>query len=184
MKPSMNIPDLPVPRWVISDTHLGHANILTYCPWRQTWAGDVHQHDDVLIDAWNRVVGPEDWVLHLGDVAFGHHDQVADYRKRLNGRICVVLGNHDRTRSSMLAAGFDIAVTSGEIRLGDDRWVCRHDPSKITPETAAGAKRVLHGHHHGDNHRGSLPKHLIGLAVDCGVDALRSVAPVLWDHVR
>jgi len=184
MKPAAVVTDLPVPRWVISDTHLGHANILTYCPWRQTWATDVHHHDAVLVDAWNSVVGPEDWVLHLGDVALGHFDQVAAYRKRLQGRICLVLGNHDRTRTSMQSAGFDVVVPGGEIRIGSDRWVCQHDPAKVSPEMSAGARRVLHGHCHGDSHRGSLPEHLRELAIDCGVDALRSVAPVPWDQVR
>jgi calcineurin-like phosphoesterase family protein len=122
--------------------------------------------------------------LHLGDVALGHFDQVAAYRKRLQGRICLVLGNHDRTRTSMRTAGFDVVVPGGEICIGSDRWVCRHDPAKITPEMAAGARRVLHGHCHGNSHRGSLPEHLRELAIDCGVDALRSVAPVPWDQVR
>jgi hypothetical protein len=84
----------------------------------------------------------------------------------------------------MRTAGFDVVVPGGEICIGSDRWVCRHDPAKITPEMAAGARRVLHGHCHGDSHRGSLPEHLRELAIDCGVDALRSVAPVPWDQVR
>lgn len=183
MKPPP-VAELPVPRWVISDTHLGHANILTYCQWRQTWASDVDQHDSALIDAWNQVVGPDDWVLHLGDVALGNFDQVAAYRKRLQGRICLVSGNHDRSRTSMMKAGFDLVVPEGEIRIGGDRWVCRHDPALVSANAAAGARRVLHGHHHGDDHRGSLPEHLQQVAVDCGVDALRSVAPVPWSRVQ
>ncbi|MCK6487962.1 MAG: hypothetical protein L6R48_06485 [Planctomycetes bacterium] len=181
---SVPIADLPIPRWVISDTHLGHSNILTYCPGRQTWAGDVHYHDAALIDGWNSVVGPEDWVLHLSDVAFGHFDQVSSYRKRLQGWICLVLGNHHWTRTSMHAAGFDVVVPGGEIRIGGDRWVCRYNPAEMTPEMVAGARRVLHGHCHSDSHRGTLPEHLRELAIDCGVDALRSVAPVPWDQIR
>lgn len=177
------LPILPTPRWVISDTHLGHANILAYCPWRQTWATDIQQHDAALIDAWNSVVGPEDWVLHLGDVALGRREAVAAYRRRLLGRICVVLGNHDRSRAVMLAAGFDMAVSGGEIHIDGRRWVCRHDPAQVTPNMAAGARRVLHGHCHGDGHRGALPTYLQRLAIDCGVDALQSRAPVPWERV-
>lgn len=175
---------LPVPQWVISDTHLGHANILTYCPWRQTWAKDVQQHDAVLINAWNQVVGLDDWVLHLGDVALGSKERVAAFRSRLMGHICLILGNHDRTRTSMLQAGFERVESAGEIRIGGDRWVCCHDPALVTPDMAAGARRVLHGHCHGNLHRGSLPGHLRDFAIDCGIDALRSVAPAPWQQVK
>ncbi len=175
---------LPVPRWVTSDTHLGHAKILDYCPWRRTWAADIKAHDESIIAAWNRVVGAQDWVLHLGDVAFGSAGQIWAYRRRLNGRICVVLGNHDRTRTSMLGAGFDVVVGAGVIIADGSRWICRHDPALVSAEDALGATRLLHGHHHGDTHRGQVPAHLCDLARDCGIDALRSPGPVAWDSVR
>jgi hypothetical protein len=55
--------DIPIPRWVVSDTHFGHENILTYCPWRKTWASSLHDHDSALIAAWRERVQPTDWVL-------------------------------------------------------------------------------------------------------------------------
>lgn len=52
--------------------------------------------DETLISNWNAVVGPEDEVFHLGDVALGDKDRWVDIFKRLNGRKTLVIGNHDR----------------------------------------------------------------------------------------
>lgn len=58
-------------RFIISDTHFGHANIIDYCnrPFR-----DVFDMDETLIRNWNEVVGKDDLVYHLGDFAF-HKDK-------------------------------------------------------------------------------------------------------------
>ncbi len=79
-----------------SDHHFGHKKILEFEPIRQAimdergWTGT---HDDFMIDHWNKTVGPDDLVLHLGDLAFKGLD---DYLPKLNGTILLVLGNHDR----------------------------------------------------------------------------------------
>jgi calcineurin-like phosphoesterase family protein len=174
---------LPVPRWVIADTHIGHANILTYSPWRQDWARDLRQHDERIIDAWNHTVGPDDWVLHLGDFALGTPERILAVRRRLLGRICLVRGNHDRFSVPAEDLGFDMAVSAGEIRTDTGHWLCVHDPARIASEQVFGTIMVLHGHLHGNTHRGPLPKHLRGRAIDCGVDAVRRLAPVPWSDI-
>ena len=80
-------------RFFTSDTHFGHANIIKYCdrPFR-----DVPHMNEVLIENWNRVVGPDDEVFHLGDVALGPWDQWDGLLSRLNGFKTLVIGNHDR----------------------------------------------------------------------------------------
>lgn len=80
-------------RFFTSDTHFGHANIIKYCnrPFK-----DYEHMDEVLIQNWNSVIGPEDEVFHLGDVALGPWERWDNILPRLNGWKVLVIGNHDR----------------------------------------------------------------------------------------
>lgn len=74
----------------ISDTHFGHSNIIKFCnrPFK-----DVHHMNQTLTANWNAAVGPDDTVYHLGDFSMG---QPVKYRERLNGKIILIKGNHDK----------------------------------------------------------------------------------------
>jgi calcineurin-like phosphoesterase family protein len=62
--------------------------------------------DEAIIANWNRVVDDEDLVLCLGDFCFGTKDNIPYYTRRLRGRKILIKGNHDRSRSLYLDAGF------------------------------------------------------------------------------
>lgn len=49
--------------------------------------------NETLISNWNSVVGPKDIIFHLGDLT-SEWTKILD---RLNGKICLILGNHDLT---------------------------------------------------------------------------------------
>lgn len=83
-----------------SDTHLGHANIIKYC---NRPFDNVQEMDRVIIENWNSVVSQDDWVYHLGDFSMG--DPI-HYARQLNGRIILLLGNHDHNRLSALYKAF------------------------------------------------------------------------------
>jgi len=55
--------------------------------------------DETLITNWNEVVGPEDKVYHLGDIVFSKEDtdSALSLLERLNGKIFLIKGNHDRS---------------------------------------------------------------------------------------
>ena len=76
-----------------SDTHFSHSNIIRFChrPFK-----DVNEMNESLIANWNRVVRPEDTVFHLGDFCLGGSDEWNKILNRLNGKIYLILGNHDR----------------------------------------------------------------------------------------
>ena len=79
--------------FVISDTHFGHTNIIKYIDRPFT---DVKQMDDTMIERWNSVVGPDDWVWHLGDFAFTKDkDECRLLFDKLNGHKALIVGNHD-----------------------------------------------------------------------------------------
>lgn len=80
-------------RYIISDTHFGHDNIIEYT---QRPFSSVEEMNSELVERWNEVVDEEDTVIHLGDVR--HHPDPHDesyWFEQLNGNILLVKGNHD-----------------------------------------------------------------------------------------
>lgn len=80
--------------WIVSDTHFHHFNINKYEPSRleaMSKAG-FDDPDEFLIHQWNSVVKSGDLVLHLGDFSTKKGFEVIH---NLNGRIILILGNHD-----------------------------------------------------------------------------------------
>lgn len=78
--------------FVISDLHLGHANIIKLCkrPFK-----NVEEMNKAIIDNWNSVVGEDDLVYVLGDFSFKGME-ATHYLNQLNGKIVLIKGNHDR----------------------------------------------------------------------------------------
>lgn len=87
--------------FVTSDTHFLHKNMLKINPETRPW-GSVEEMTEQLIERWNAVVGRTDTVYHLGDIAMGSKKKIPDILSRLNGRVHLILGNHDK-----MFAGFD-----------------------------------------------------------------------------
>lgn len=75
----------------ISDLHFGHAKVLEFSPNR--FGSCIEEHDEWLVDNWNRTVGKKDTVWVLGDVAFGQHGM--KHLSRLKGFKKLIMGNHD-----------------------------------------------------------------------------------------
>lgn len=88
--------------YVISDTHFGHANILTFTDERGKIFRDFHHVEEMnekMVENWNRVVTPQDIIYHLGDVYFRDGHKVLP---RLNGKKRLILGNHDDGKDPIL----------------------------------------------------------------------------------
>lgn len=81
------------PFYVVSDTHWFHANIVKFCN------RDMN-HNNIMVQRWNEVVGPDDVILHLGDVFLWRGDGAARYMSEvmpvLNGKKYLIRGNHDK----------------------------------------------------------------------------------------
>ncbi len=107
-----------------SDTHFGHANILTYC---KRPFSSVEEMNEALIKKWNAVVGPGDTVYLLGDFSMGPKENVF-IRKRLNGKVILVKGNHDKKDALLKEAGFDEIHRRLEIELDGYKLYLAHIP--------------------------------------------------------
>jgi calcineurin-like phosphoesterase family protein len=80
-------------RFFTSDNHFGHANIIDFC--NRPFKSVGHMQAE-MVTRWNAVVGPDDEVWHLGDFAMGRIDETLPIAGALNGRINLLVGNHDR----------------------------------------------------------------------------------------
>jgi calcineurin-like phosphoesterase family protein len=108
-----------------SDLHFGHENIIKYCgrPW-----SNVQEMNEALITNWNSRVQPGDTVYLLGDFAMGQKSNIL-FRKRLNGKIILIRGNHDRKPSVMRdEAGFDEVHDNLLIQLSGLKLYLAHIP--------------------------------------------------------
>lgn len=131
--------------YVISDTHFGHANILTFIGENgrrvRPEFDDVAAMDEAMVERWNARVRPQDHVYHLGDVAMRRPDLAIV--KRLNGHKRLVRGNHDVYQTKdYLAVGFK--EIHGTRVLAN--MVLTHIP--IHPGSLARFKGNVHGHIH------------------------------------
>jgi calcineurin-like phosphoesterase family protein len=135
-------PSRPGAVFVMSDLHLGHANIIRYCS-RPFLFPDVAGMDCDLIRNWNNTVTPGDRVFYLGDLRYGRDARPApESRMELHGDIVFVKGNHDS--DDIPAKPFASAEYRGI------RFLFVHDPADA-PEGFEGW--VVHGHHHNNDLR-------------------------------
>lgn len=83
-------------KWITSDLHFGHANIMKFCPVTRYGFTDVADMREKMIAEWNKSVAPEDETFILGDFAFLPAKDAVEILRRLNGSKILIEGNHDR----------------------------------------------------------------------------------------
>jgi len=128
--------------FLISDLHLGHANIIRYCS-RPFLVSDVAEMDHVLIDNWNFSISTESRVFYLGDLRYGEQAlSTKVYRQKLNGNITFIRGNHDDVELG--------AVPSSTLNYKKWQFLLVHDPADIPPDFDGW---TIHGHHHNNDLR-------------------------------
>lgn len=133
-------------RYIISDPHWGHEGI-RFIPVRKEVCGNMtpEEHDEFLVDNWNRVVTKRDTVYLLGDIGWDKKGYVgAAIIPRLKGRIEVVGGNHD---TAEILQYFDKVHGVIVKTINGQRCVLTHIP--IHPQEMWWDYN-LHGHLHGN----------------------------------
>lgn len=86
----------------IADTHFGHQAVIRFEAEHRPFE-TIREHDLALIERWNAKIGKKDVVWHLGDVAWTE-DALYECLPQLNGRIKIVLGNHDTFKAELYLA--------------------------------------------------------------------------------
>jgi calcineurin-like phosphoesterase family protein len=154
---------LSLPFFVISDTHFFHENIVKFCgrdgqilkllgPKPDTKLID---HNEYMVKQWNSVVGPEDVILHLGDVFMSYRSSDARYMAeimpRLNGKKYLIMGNHDSSRIDYSALGYEV-IKPFEMEYRGWKVSFDHypmDPGVLGPK---GTHLRVHGHIHNNGY--------------------------------
>lgn len=180
--------------WFTSDTHYNHKNIVRgTSTWDKFEEGSSHQscrdfdtlekHNSVLVDNFNALVKPEDTLWHLGDVAFGGHQNIKTFMDRLNCKnVHLIFGNHDQhiePLDSIYRPLFASCQYYKELSFGGS-------PNKVKFILFHFAQRVWNKGHHGAIHlyghsHGTLPG--VGKSMDVGVDT-NDYKPYHLDTIR
>lgn len=157
--------------WFTSDLHWGHKNIVKYT--RRGEETTIEDHDQWLIDLWNRTVGPGDRVYHLGDFSWHWNSARLDpLLDQLHGEKIMVLGNHDR------ASALNAAVRSGRVARVADQLVINlpgGTPAHLFHFPIASWNGQSHGsiHLHGHSHGGySAPGRIMDVGLDNSLNLL------------
>lgn len=117
--------------YAIADLHFGHEKIAVLRGF-----ASAAEHDDALVEAWNRIVHKRDVVYVLGDVF--RVDRVPE----LHGIKKLALGNHDTRPVSVYAALFSKVSACFDF----DGCLLTHIP--VHPSQFARWPLNVHGHTH------------------------------------
>lgn len=143
----------------ISDFHIGHKNVIRYDG--RPFA-DIDEMHTELIKNWNSVIGENDIVYYLGDLAFCRDEITKWFIYSLKGKINFILGNHDKMNHIVKFGRFDQIYEYGtEVFIKDDELksargsngyqqiVLSHYPI-LSWNRAHYSSYHLHGHSHGN----------------------------------
>jgi calcineurin-like phosphoesterase family protein len=147
------------------DTHFGHKTMLKYGRSFTT----VEEMDEALIANWNAVVPADGTVIHLGDFSFRNRAETKAIIARLNGRIELIRGNHDRDNM------FEREDDYREIRVGGQKIILCHYAFESWNQMHYGSWH-LHGHSHGNLRR-------FGKRLDVGVDC-HNLSPIPYSKAE
>lgn len=165
--------------FIISDTHWGHANSLTFkksdgSPLRDFVC--AQEMDEHMVQRWNSVVRPEDKVIHLGDVVI--NKKYLEILRRLNGKKKLIMGNHDI---------FDMKYyTEHFYEMKAYRVFDKHIMSHVPVHKSSIGRFVanVHGHTHSEKvllEDGTVDPHYISMCVE---QPHVNYTPVPWYRVK
>lgn len=167
-----------------SDTHFNHTNIISYC---QRPFKNVDEMNERIIANWNEVVGENDIIFHLGDFCLGGAAEWTRLLERLNGKIYLIMGNHDRKNiRQVFMDRFEHVAMQMHIEVGKQRIYLNHYPFLCFE---GGYKDVwqLFGHVHTRKTNTGIDagrlKYLYPTQYDVGVDN-NNFAPVSFVQVK
>lgn len=168
----------------VADTHFGHRNILKYC---NRPFSNIEEMNEAIINNWNRVVNEDDVVFHLGDFSVGGAAEWTSLLDRLNGRIFLVLGNHDMNNVDQgFMKRFEEVSMQMLISVGKQRIYLNHYPFLCYGGSYRGTWQ-LYGHLHTSSNPSGKDSSRISMMFptqyDVGIDN-NKYTPVSFEDVE
>ena len=142
--------------FLTSDQHFFHGNIIKYCnrPWNSgkdsdgniiVTQKDIEEMNEEMIMRWNSVVPNDGIVYHLGDIALGDRNKIKEILPLLNGKINLIMGNHDtKSVEFYYECGFN-RVYDHPILL-KDFFILSHEPISFLNKNSCFGN--IYGHVH------------------------------------
>jgi calcineurin-like phosphoesterase family protein len=161
--------------YFVSDNHYFHKNIQKFCP--DTRKGkDVSEMNEMMIDAHNERVRPNDTVYFLGDFSFGQAQETKSVIRRLNGQKHLILGNHDKVirGDKSIQDMFETVQDYKTISIEKIKIVMFHYPMREWESMHYGAYHLF-GHVHGN-----LVNKPHGRSMDVGIDTRPTADMAPW----
>lgn len=132
---------------------------------------------------WNEKVGKDDMVYLLGDFGLMSASKLRPILEGLNGRICLIKGNHESAaeacadRFEWIKDYYELSVPDAEAHKGQRFIVLFHYAMRVWNASHFGSWH-LYGHTHGD-----LPDDTTSLSFDIGVDC-HNFYPLSYQEVK
>lgn len=138
--------------WFSSDYHFNHDRAFVYAP---RGFNSVEEMNEAIIEKHNSVVGPDDDVYVLGDLMLGSNEAGLDCLDRLNGKLHIVLGNHDGNAREMnyryLTKNVVEVAPAIRLKYGKYHFFLTHFPcmtGSLEHESLTKTTCNIHGHTH------------------------------------
>lgn len=163
-----------------SDSHFFHENVIKFN--NRPFKNGNHMNEE-MIRLWNEVVPIDGHVFHLGDFSLGSPNKTLEILNRLNGKIYLLKGNHEKSvmRKQMVRDKFEWIKERYELEVSDDGEkriiVMQHYAMRVWNKSHRGAYH-LYGHSHG------FMEHTPwGRSMDVGVDCW-GYKPISYQEVK
>lgn len=144
--------------------------------------------DKAMIENWNSVVGKDDDIYHLGDLALCAPGYLINILSQLNGNIYFIRGNHDKSALNVFKKHphvfewvkdyYYLKVIDKEISGGSQRLFLIHYPMLTWNGSHKGSWNLL-----GHIHNNSINKILKPTQVNVGVD-MHDFTPMSYEEVK
>jgi len=151
---------------------------------------DTLKMNEELISNWNSVVGENDLVYHLGDISFASATRTREVLERLNGKIFLIKGNHDKWKELKKLSDLFVDIKDyHEIKYqfeNKNYHICMMHYPIASWNRKHYNSMMLHGHCHGNDHRGIIDNEIKNgnIIYDVGVDTeLANFKPILLDDI-
>jgi calcineurin-like phosphoesterase family protein len=183
-----------------SDTHYGHGNIIKYStrPFMTLEEEEFHKQgvffkvskesvdrmNSVIIEKFNEVARPQDWIWHLGDLGWHGVTSAKEFIDKLNCKnIIFIWGNHDDPRIIDLIPKQTVYIEGGlEEKVISPCFdqalaIIRHRKIHLNHypcDSWEGSHHgwwSLYGHVHGTKNNRHIKNPLHALSLDVGVDS-------------